>query len=237
MSYKCLAAYSVLSLSKFTFNIRFQIAVLVCSIDTERNRNNPGDAKSGAACLLEILVLFKQHLVHARGRILISTVRQAVCSPAMPAGFPCFPVVKFHTFLASQLCIGASSLKMQWQLFCFEKWENLCCWSHWRVGLSGFRSLNLRPQSSWVEVVVEAGKLFPHLKQQVVQAKNPSFEQGRGNQFSLLAVNKLLIMDFGVVNKSKQRPAWRNAPQLLSGHFFSFLVSSPYDTRDCQYLW
>lgn len=58
MSYKRLDAYSVLSLSKFTFNIRFQTAVLLCSIDTERNRNNPGDDKSGMFALV-ILVLFK----------------------------------------------------------------------------------------------------------------------------------------------------------------------------------
>lgn len=47
--------FSVLSLSKFIFNIRFQIAVLVCSTGTERNKNNQGDASSGTACLLEAL--------------------------------------------------------------------------------------------------------------------------------------------------------------------------------------
>lgn len=48
-------ACSVFSPSKFIFNSRFQIAVLVCSIDTERSKNNQGSASSGTACLLEIL--------------------------------------------------------------------------------------------------------------------------------------------------------------------------------------
>lgn len=47
-------ACCVVSLSKFIFNIGFQIAVLVCGIDTERNKNNQEDASSGTACLLEI---------------------------------------------------------------------------------------------------------------------------------------------------------------------------------------
>lgn len=47
-------ACSVLSPSKFIFNIRFQMAVLVCGVDTERNKNNEGGASSGTACLLEV---------------------------------------------------------------------------------------------------------------------------------------------------------------------------------------
>lgn len=35
----------------------------------------------------------------------------------MPNGFPCFPVVKFHTFLASQLWVGARSLKYDGSYF------------------------------------------------------------------------------------------------------------------------
>lgn len=65
--------FSVLSLSKFIFNIRFQIAVLVCSIDTERNKNKQGAASLGTACLLEIFFfLILIHLVHVTVQILIS---------------------------------------------------------------------------------------------------------------------------------------------------------------------
>lgn len=132
--------FSVLSLSKFIFNIRFQIAVLVCSIDTERNKNKQGDARSGTACLLEIFFIYfnSTYFMWGYKYSYPKSWASTVCSPAMPDHFPYFPVVEFHTFLEPQLCVGASSLKIGWQIFYSEKWENFCYWSLGREGLRGF---------------------------------------------------------------------------------------------------
>lgn len=79
--------FFVLCLSKFIFNIRFQIAVLVWSIDTERNKNYQGDASSGTACLLEILIFFLIALTSHEGtNTHIQRFGQAQC-----AVLPCLP--------------------------------------------------------------------------------------------------------------------------------------------------
>lgn len=85
-------------LSKFIFNLRFQIAVLVLGADTDRSQSNQGAASSGTALLLKFLwdflllfclIVFLCSTQFTPGHEYSGPKSKGKCSPTMPDGFPC----------------------------------------------------------------------------------------------------------------------------------------------------
>lgn len=136
-------------LSEFLYNLRFQIAVLVLSADTERNKSTQRATSSGTACWLKFLWVFVCFELffflnvalssHQGMNIQVPRVKASAIPPCLVASrvpsseIPCIPCIP--------VACTSSALKVHWQLFYFmwRSGEPICHWSHWRGRLSGFR--------------------------------------------------------------------------------------------------